>query len=119
MPVRKYRPTSPGRRFQSVSTFEEVTKATPEKSLLAPLRGTGGRNARGRVTCRQLLNMILTGLAILPCCSMKTEKKDIFWPRLAYRSANPWKAALEWNPKSVTVCRFLQYPPVWMCTISR
>jgi large subunit ribosomal protein L2 len=52
MPVRKYRPTSPGRRFQSVSTFEEVTKPTPEKSLLVPLRKTGGRNALGRVTCR-------------------------------------------------------------------
>src|SRR5512147_3093471 len=52
MPVRKYRPTSPGRRFQSVSTFEEVTKATPEKSLLVPLRKTGGRNALGRITCR-------------------------------------------------------------------
>jgi large subunit ribosomal protein L2 len=52
MPVRKYRPTSPGRRFQSVSTFEEVTKRTPEKSLLVPLRKTGGRNALGRVTCR-------------------------------------------------------------------
>src|SRR5512137_554048 len=52
MPVRKYRPTSPGRRFQSVATFEEVTKTTPEKSLLVPLRQTGGRNALGRVTCR-------------------------------------------------------------------
>ena len=52
MPVRKYRPTSPGRRFQSVSTFEEVTKATPEKALLVPLKKTGGRNALGRVTCR-------------------------------------------------------------------
>ena len=52
MPVRNYRPTSAGRRFQSVSTFEEVTKAEPEKSLLVPLRRTGGRNALGRVTCR-------------------------------------------------------------------
>jgi large subunit ribosomal protein L2 len=52
MPVRKYRPTSPGRRFQSVSAFEEITQRTPEKSLLAPLRKTGGRNALGRVTCR-------------------------------------------------------------------
>ncbi|MBI4537097.1 MAG: 50S ribosomal protein L2 [candidate division NC10 bacterium] len=52
MPVRNYRPTSPGRRFQSVSTFEEITKAEPEKSLLLPLRKTGGRNALGRVTCR-------------------------------------------------------------------
>jgi large subunit ribosomal protein L2 len=52
MPVRKYRPTSPGRRFQSVATFEEVTKRAPEKSLLVPLRKTGGRNALGRITCR-------------------------------------------------------------------
>jgi large subunit ribosomal protein L2 len=52
MPVRNYRPTSPGRRFQSVATFEEVTKTKPEKALLAPLRQTGGRNALGRVTCR-------------------------------------------------------------------
>ncbi len=52
MPVRKYRPTSPGRRFQSVSTFEEITKETPEKSLLVPRRVTGGRNALGRITCR-------------------------------------------------------------------
>ncbi len=52
MPVRNYRPTSPGRRFQSVSTFEEVTKTEPEKSLLVPLHQTGGRNALGRVTCR-------------------------------------------------------------------
>jgi large subunit ribosomal protein L2 len=52
MPVRKYKPTSAGRRFQSVATFEELTKATPEKSLLVPNRKTGGRNALGRITCR-------------------------------------------------------------------
>ena len=52
MPVRKYRPTSPGRRFQSVSSFEEITRRTPEKSLLLPLKRTGGRNALGRLTCR-------------------------------------------------------------------
>ena len=52
MPVRKYRPTSPGRRFQSVSAFEEITSQTPEKTLLLPLRKGGGRNALGRVTCR-------------------------------------------------------------------
>jgi len=52
MPVRKYKPTSAGRRFQSVATFEEITKAVPEKSLLVPLRKTGGRNALGRITCR-------------------------------------------------------------------
>ena len=52
MPIRRYKPTSAGRRFMSVSTFEEVTKSTPEKSLLAPLTKKGGRNAQGRITTR-------------------------------------------------------------------
>ena len=52
MPIRRYKPTSPGRRFMSVSTFEEVTKSEPEKSLLAPLSKKGGRNANGRITTR-------------------------------------------------------------------
>jgi large subunit ribosomal protein L2 len=52
MPIRRYKPTSPGRRFMSVSTFEEVTKSEPEKSLLAPLSKKGGRNTNGRITTR-------------------------------------------------------------------
>jgi large subunit ribosomal protein L2 len=52
MAVRRYKPTSPGRRFMSVSSFEEVTKSTPEKSLLAPIKKTGGRNNNGRITTR-------------------------------------------------------------------
>src|SRR3954453_5197833 len=52
MPVRKFKPTSPGRRFMSVSTFEEVTKTTPEKSLLEPVKKSGGRNNNGRITTR-------------------------------------------------------------------
>src|SRR3990170_1654982 len=52
MALKKYKPTSPGRRFMSVSTFEEVTKTTPEKSLTEPLKRTGGRNNRGRITTR-------------------------------------------------------------------
>ena len=52
MPIRRYKPTSPGRRFMSVSTFEEITKTTPEKSLLAPLTKKGGRNVNGRITTR-------------------------------------------------------------------
>ena len=52
MPLRKRKPTSPGRRFQSVSDFAEITKDRPEKSLLAPKPTTGGRNAYGRVTAR-------------------------------------------------------------------
>jgi large subunit ribosomal protein L2 len=52
MPIRQYKPTSAGRRFMSVSTFEEVTKKEPEKSLLSPLKKTGGRNNKGRITTR-------------------------------------------------------------------
>jgi large subunit ribosomal protein L2 len=50
--VKKYKPTSPGRRFVSVSSFEEITKTKPEKSLLEPLTKSGGRNAAGRITVR-------------------------------------------------------------------
>jgi large subunit ribosomal protein L2 len=52
MAIRKRKPTSPGRRFQTVSDFSDVTKTTPEKSLLAPRPRTGGRNAYGRKTSR-------------------------------------------------------------------
>jgi large subunit ribosomal protein L2 len=52
MPIKSYKPTSPGRRGMSVSTFEEITKTEPEKSLLAPLRKKAGRNVRGKITVR-------------------------------------------------------------------
>jgi large subunit ribosomal protein L2 len=52
MPLRKRKPTSAGRRFQTVSDFAEITRSHPEKSLLAPKTGTGGRNAHGRKTAR-------------------------------------------------------------------
>ncbi len=52
MALKKYKPTSPGRRFMSVSSFEEVTKSRPEKNLTEPLKRTGGRNANGRITTR-------------------------------------------------------------------
>ncbi len=52
MPLRKRNPTSAGRRFQTVSDFSEITKDTPEKSLVAPLPKSGGRNAYGRRTAR-------------------------------------------------------------------
>ena len=52
MAIKSYKPTSPGRRFQSYSTRDEITRKEPEKSLLRPLNKSGGRNARGRVTIR-------------------------------------------------------------------
>ena len=51
MALRHRKPTSPGRRFQTVSDFADVTKDTPEKTLLAPKPKTGGRNNYGRKTC--------------------------------------------------------------------
>ncbi len=52
MAIRKYKPTTPGRRHGSVSDFSEITRSTPEKSLVRPLTKTGGRNSYGRVTSR-------------------------------------------------------------------
>ncbi len=52
MGIKKYKPTSPGRRGMTVSTFEEITTNKPEKSLLEPLKRTGGRNNQGRLTTR-------------------------------------------------------------------
>jgi len=54
MALKTYKPTSPGRRFQTGSTFEEITKAKPEKSLVKPLKKTGGRNNLGRITSRHI-----------------------------------------------------------------
>jgi len=52
MAIRKYRPTTPGRRGSSVADFAEITRSTPEKSLLRPLNKNGGRNNSGRITTR-------------------------------------------------------------------
>jgi len=52
MPVKKYKPTTPSRRYITVSSFEEITKKKPEKSLLKPLKRNGGRNNQGKLTVR-------------------------------------------------------------------
>src|SRR6201747_909610 len=52
MAIRKYKPTTPGRRGSSVADFVEVTRTTPEKSLVRPLHNKGGRNNTGRITTR-------------------------------------------------------------------
>ena len=54
MGIRKYNPVTPGTRFKSANTFEEITKSTPEKSLLAPLKKSGGRNNSGKMTMRYI-----------------------------------------------------------------
>src|SRR5437867_1957816 len=52
MPLRQYKPTTPSRRFRSVSTYSEITSTKPEKSLLEPIKRTGGRNNEGKITAR-------------------------------------------------------------------
>ena len=52
MAIRKLKPNTPGTRFMSISSFEEITKTSPEKSLTRPVRKSGGRNNLGRVTSR-------------------------------------------------------------------
>jgi large subunit ribosomal protein L2 len=54
MGIRKYKPTTPGRRGSSVADFVEVTRSTPEKSLVRPLTKSGGRNSNGRITTRHI-----------------------------------------------------------------
>ncbi|MFN2186704.1 MAG: 50S ribosomal protein L2 [Anaerolineae bacterium] len=52
MPIKVYKPTSPGRRDMTASTFEEITRTEPEKSLVRPLKKSAGRNFRGKITVR-------------------------------------------------------------------
>src|SRR5690242_7060520 len=52
MALKSFNPTSAGRRFMTVLTFEEITKSTPEKALTEPRKRTGGRDSRGRITDR-------------------------------------------------------------------
>ena len=52
MAIKKYKPTTNGRRNMSVLSFDEITTSTPERSLLAPLNSKGGRNNNGRITTR-------------------------------------------------------------------
>jgi large subunit ribosomal protein L2 len=54
MPVKKFKPVTPGQRTKLLPTFEEVSKNTPEKSLLRPLKRSGGRNNQGRMTMRYM-----------------------------------------------------------------
>ena len=68
MAYKSFKPYTPGRRQMTVSTFEEITTDTPEKSLLAPVHNHGGRNGSGKTTVRQ------TVPAASHCCSMQMVK---------------------------------------------
>jgi large subunit ribosomal protein L2 len=53
MPVKSFRPITPAQRYKTVSTFEEITRSRPEKSLCEPIKESGGRNNKGRITMRR------------------------------------------------------------------
>ena len=54
MAIKRLKPVTPGTRFAVVNTFEEITRSTPEKSLLRPKKNTGGRNKTGKMTIRNI-----------------------------------------------------------------
>ena len=74
MPLKAYKPTSPGIRKVTTLTFEEITKVGPEKSLVLPLRKTGGRNCYGRVTSRWMGGGHKRAYRII---DFKRDKRDI------------------------------------------
>lgn len=96
MPVKKYKPVTPGTRGMTGYTFEEITKSTPERSLLVPLRKSGGRNAHGRITVRHRGGGHRRFIRIV---DFKRDKRDI-----------PAKvAAIEYDPNRTARLALLHY----------
>ena len=73
MAIIKYKPTSPGRRFQSVADFAEITSTEPVKSLLKPLKKSGGRNSYGRITARYIGGGHKRKYRVIDFCRNKTD----------------------------------------------
>lgn len=96
MAVKRYKPITPGTRFKTVSSFDEVTKSKPEKSLLVAIRHTAGRNNYGRITVRQHGGGNKTKYRII---DFKRNKDDI-----------PAKvAAIEYDPNRTAYIALLHY----------
>jgi large subunit ribosomal protein L2 len=96
MAVKKYKPVTPGRRGMTGHTFEEITKSTPERSLLLPLRKRGGRNTQGRITVRHRGGGHRRAIRIV---DFKRDKCDI-----------PAKvAAIEYDPNRTARLALLHY----------
>ncbi|MBN2687578.1 MAG: 50S ribosomal protein L2, partial [Deltaproteobacteria bacterium] len=97
MAVKFFKPTSPSRRYQSYLTSEEITSTEPERSLLQPLKKTGGRNNRGRITSRHIGGGHKRRYRII---DFKREKTDI-----------PAKvASIEYDPNRSARIALLHYP---------
>lgn len=96
MPVKKYKPVTPGTRGMTGYTFDEITKSKPERSLLQPLRKSGGRNSQGRITVRHRGGGHRRSIRIV---DFKREKFDI-----------PAKvAAIEYDPNRTARLALLHY----------
>ena len=96
MGIKKYKPTTPGLRWTALSDFSEITKSTPEKSLLLPLKKSGGRNSYGRITSRHRGGGHKRMLRII---DFKRDKLDM-----------PAKvAAIEYDPNRSARLALLQY----------
>ena len=145
MSIKKYKPTSPARRFMTVSGFDEITSSSPERSLLVSLNKTGGRNSMGRITVRHIGGGNRNKYRIIDFKRNKDnipakvqsvqydpnrsaniallvyadgEKRYILAP-LVCPSATPLSAATQWTSRSATRFPFLPFPSALWCTTSR
>ena len=96
MAIKKYKPTSPARRQMTVSTFEEITKKSPERSLLEPLKSNAGRNSYGRITVRHRGGGVKRKYRVI---DFKRDKRDM--------KANV--IAIEYDPNRSANIALLQY----------
>ena len=96
MAVKKYKPITPGQRGMTGHTFEEITKSTPERSLIVPLRRSGGRNAYGRITVRHQGGGARRNIRLV---DFKREKRDV--PARV--------AAIEYDPNRTARLALLHY----------
>ncbi|WP_449504575.1 hypothetical protein [Draconibacterium halophilum] len=72
MAVRKLKPVTPGQRHKVIGAFDTITASTPEKSLLEPIKKSGGRNNQGRMTMRYIGGDINANTVLSTLCAIKT-----------------------------------------------
>ena len=96
MALRKLKPTTPATRYYSISTFEEITKDTPEKNLLAPIKKSGGRNNLGRVTSRHRGGGHKRRYRIIDFKRVRSEEAKVI--------------AIEYDPNRTSRIALIQYP---------
>ena len=137
MGIRKYKPTTPARRGSSVADFAEVTRSTPEKSLLRPLPQKGGRNNSGKITTRhqggghkrayRLIDFRRADRTEVPakvahrvrpephqphrpCCTTRTARSATSWHRKTCARVTASRPAKAQTSSRATTCRWLYIP---------